>query len=267
MISYQKKYKMCNIRKNGEEEAITILKAIGKIIDEKYKDDNSRPNMPDLKYAEEPDHYIEVTHTNHDNSIYFEPRRFYRRKDGENSEEYNRRLKDVEYRCAEALTRLNSFKYEYGDDGKLTMESQSIYKKDLKLVKDHLGYDPTKNSFKDRYTEKSCDRPTIIHSVENILHEIEKDKGPKHSSGNTDLFIYVTEEEYRIMLELLASYRFNGTSQDFLNRMCHSGFPVVYICEWNLRERRYNTIAPHITKLNMTDNSVKWVSYNTEGTE
>ncbi len=51
-------------RKDGEEEAITILKNLGTVVDIDYYDDNSKESLPDIRCND--GRYIEVTHTHHD---------------------------------------------------------------------------------------------------------------------------------------------------------------------------------------------------------
>ena len=76
------------------------------------------------------------------------------------------------------------------------------YRCDLKLVKSHMGYDPTKWDFAEKLSEFDCDSPIIECSTENILREV-REKGEKHKSGNTDLFIFVLEDEFEAMMDLL----------------------------------------------------------------
>ncbi len=251
-------------RKNGEQEAMDILKTIGIIIDDTYRDDNSKPGMPDLRYADDSARYVEVTHTKHDNSIFFKKRDFYKRKDGESIQEYNNRLYETEIRCSVALDRLRFLAYEHSVEGKLTQEARRIYNADLKILKEHLGYDPTQKEMSNKYSETNCDSPTILYTTDSILREIEEDKGPKHQSGNTDLFIYVTGEEYDLMLELLASSIYNRTSQIFLERVYESPFHMIYVCEWNMRERVYNVNAPKLTRFykNTDNGTISWECHN-----
>lgn len=251
-------------RKNGEQEAIDILKTIGIIIDDTYRDDNSKPGMPDLRYADDSARYVEVTHTKHDNSIFFEIRKFYKRKKGESIKEYNNRLYETEILCAEALERVRTLTYERDVAGMFSSDAVRLYNKDVKILKEHLGYDPTQRELLNMYSEDKCDSPTIIYTTDNIIREIEEDKGPKHQSGNTDLFIYVTGEEYDLMTELLASSNYDRTSQIFLERVYESPFHVIYVCEWNMRERVYNVDAPKLTRLykNTDKGTISWECYN-----
>lgn len=61
-----------------------------------------------------------------------------------------------------------------------------------------MGYDYTEMDLNKRHSEFKCDNPTISFSTDNILAEITKDKGPKYINSNTDLFVFVTAEEYRL---------------------------------------------------------------------
>lgn len=135
---------------------------------------------------------------------------------------------------------------------------------DIKVLKKHLGYDPTQMDMLKKYSEYKCDSPTIIYTTDSILREIEEDKGAKYQRCNTDLFIYVTGEEYDLMMELLDSKEYNVTAQTFLEKVYKSPFPVIYLCEWNMRERIYDVIDPMLTRFykNTDNGTISWESYN-----
>ena len=87
---------------------------------------------------------------------------------------------------------------------------------------------------------------TIHFSAENILREISKDKGEKYPDGDVDLFIFVTDEEFRLMKELIPQRTWNGTASGFLNQILKSPFPKIYVCEWCFERQEYNTDNPQL---------------------
>lgn len=136
------------------------------------------------------------------------------------------------------------------DDSKGSAMAQ--YKRDLKLVRPHMGYDPTRWNFAEKFSEFSCDSPIIECSTDNILRKVQE-KGEKHKSGNTDLFIFVLEDEFRVMTDLLQSGPQNGCYGAFFNPILRSPFPVVYVCAWNWEAQTYETEKPLIMKFEKTD--------------
>lgn len=127
------------------------------------------------------------------------------------------------------------------------------YRCDLKLVKSHMGYDPTKWDFAEKLSEFYCDSPIIECSTENILREV-REKGEKHKSGNTDLFIFVLEDEFRVMMDLLHSGPQNGCYGAFFKAILRSPFPAVYVCAWNWETQTYEIDDPLIMKFEKTEN-------------
>lgn len=60
--------------KKGEKEAREILERKGIKFDNSYYDDNVGESKADLRY--ENGRFLEVTHTRHNNSIYYSPNKF-----------------------------------------------------------------------------------------------------------------------------------------------------------------------------------------------
>lgn len=190
--------------KQGEQEAKMILVRKGVAFDDNYHDDNSRPSMPDFKYLDE-ERYLEVTHTLHNNAIITHINRFHRKSTAEQLE--------ITEKARNAYDRIHEYCYPNTEEG------MAQYRCDLKLVKSHMGYDPTKWDFAEKLSEFYCDSPIIECSTENILREV-REKGEKHKSGNTDLFIFVLEDEFRVMMDLLHSGPQNGCYGAFSKRFC-----------------------------------------------
>lgn len=222
--------------KNGESEAKKILEKLGIEFDNEYCDDNSGKSMPDLRYKN--GRYLEITHTKHNNSLFKPVGRFWKKPIEE-------QLK-ISHRVSEALTRFKNLNYER-IDGRLTESGLKQYRSDCRLMKDHLGYDPT--SFNNPFSEFKCDIPMIYFSADNILDEITKDKGEKYPNGDTDLFVFVTEEEFDFLFQLLSESSWNGTAIEFIKSILKSPFPVIYICIWNIRKQEYEIDNPVIKKL------------------
>ena len=214
-------------RKNGELEAILILEDLGVEIDKDYCDDNSYKSMPDIRCKD--GRYIEVTHTLHNNDNQTKVSKYYQLQPEESVEAYFERHLKVETECSQALNRINSNDYEKDDIGRSTLAGQAQYKKDVKIVKDHLGYDVTENDLYKQHSEFKCDHPSILFSANNILREITVDKGKKYPSGNVDLFIFVADEEFRLMKQLISEMNWNGTAKSFLNQIFLSPFPKIQI--------------------------------------
>lgn len=157
--------------KQGEQEAKMILVRKGVAFDDNYHDDNSRPSMPDFKYLDE-ERFLEVTHTLHNNAIITHINRFHRKSTAEQLE--------IMEKARNVYDRIHEYRYPDTEEGMVQ------YRCDLKLVKSHMGYDPTKWVFGEKLSEFDCDSPIIECSTENILREV-REKGEKHKSGNTDL--------------------------------------------------------------------------------
>lgn len=252
-------------RKQGELEAITILEGIGIQVDRDYFDDNSHKSMPDIRCKD--GHYIEITHTFHNNAIPKGISKFDRLQPGEDWSGYNQRHLDVEIECSHALKRIHNLDYEKDDKWKLTPKGQAQFKKDAKLLKEHMGYDVTQMDFARRFSEFKCDHPTIRFSTDNILREITKDKGKKYPNGDVDLFVFVTDEEFRLMKELILQRAWNGTASGFLNQILKSPFHKIYVCEWCFERQEYNTDNPQLIIFYKYGESLRWECHNLRSTE
>ncbi len=223
--------------KQGEQEAKKILERKGIAFDEAYHDDNSRSSMPDFKYLGE-ERFLEVTHTLHNNAIVTKLNRF-------NQKSTKEQLEIIE-QASEAYKRFRNFIYPDTEEGK------AQYETDLKLLKSHNGFDPTKRNFTEQFSEFKCDCPTIECSTDNILREVQE-KGEKHKSGNTDLFTFVLEDEFEAIIDLLKSGPQNICYVSFCNAILQSPFPIVYICVWSWETQKYEVDNPIIMKYEKTD--------------
>jgi hypothetical protein len=252
-------------RKQGELEAITILESIGIQVDRDYLDDNSHKSMPDVKCAD--GRYIEVTHTLHNNSIPTTMSRFDRLQPGEDWSDYTQRQLKVETECSRALDRIRKYDYEKDDTWKITPAGQAQFKKDIKLLKEHMGYDVTEMDPAKQFSEFKCDHPSMLFSTDNILREITKDKGEKYPNGDVDLFIFAADEEFRLMKELIPMRSWNGTARGFLNQIIKAPFPKIYVCEWCFDKQEYNTDDPQIVVFYKYGDGLKWEWHNLKHTE
>lgn len=223
--------------KQGELEAKKILERKGIVFDETYYDDNSANSMPDFKYFGQ-QRYLEVTHTFHNNEIAKGPNRFNRKSIAD-------QLKIMK-KASDAYERIRNASYPDTEEGK------AQYKSDLKLMKSHYGFDPTKLHFPEQYSEFNCDCPTIECAPENIIREV-LSKGKTHNSGNTDLFIFVLEDEFEAMMYILRSGKQNGCYGAFFRPILLSPFQVVYVCQWNFEAQTYEIDDPLIMKFEKTD--------------
>jgi len=243
-------------RKQGELEAITILESIGIQVDRDYFDDNSHKSMPDIRCKD--GRYIEITHTYHNNAIPKGISKFDRLQPGEDWSGYTKRHLEVETECNQAYNRIRKGDYEKDDIWKLTPAGLAQFKKDAKLLKEHMGYDVTERDFAKQFSEFKCDHPTIRFSTDNILREITKDKGEKYPNGDVDLFIFATDEEFRLMKELIPQWTWNGTASGFLNQIHKSPFQKIYVCEWCFERQEYNTDNPELVVFSKDNDTLKW---------
>ena len=226
-------------QKQGEIEAKQILQLKGIQFDESYCDDNSSPSMPDLKYQN--GRFLEVTHTWHNNNIpKFNINFMYK--------SINEKIKIMK-RAREAYDRICKFDYPRTTDGlilgDLTAEGKEQLKQDRKIVRNHFGaYDPDLK----RYSEFNCDMPIIHSSVDNIIHEITKDKARKYPNGDTDLFIFILQGEFECLDDLLKTGTWNQCYNNFMRTITQSPFKVIYLCVWDFRSQMYNIKNPILIK-------------------
>lgn len=225
--------------KQGELEARTILEKFGIEFDNIYSDKNCGKSMPDLKYKG--GGYLEVTHTRHNNAIYREARAYFKKPIEE-------QLK-ISQEVTNAIYRVHHGDYKK-DDFRLSAEGLKQYKKDCKLLKEHMGYDPTSSD--EPYSEFKCDIPTIQFSADNVIREISKDKGKKYLNGGVDLFVFVTEDEYEYFFNIFQEIQWNGYANDCFRSILNSPFQVIYICVWDIVNQEYNIDSPSIRKLEKT---------------
>ena len=216
--------------KSGEAEARLILEKFGVLFDDDYNDDNSRSSMPDFKYLNE-DRYLEITHTDHNNNIAKGSNKF----DELPFEEQNKRIEQA----AAAMERIRAFKYPDVEEG------QRSFEQDAKIIKETFGFNV--KSFTEQTSEFSCDMPTLYFSTDNILKKLNS-KAKKHSSGNTDLFMFVAGAEYKLMQQLINDGNKNGCYINFMNAILASPFPAIYICAWDFERQAYETETPRLTK-------------------
>lgn len=219
--------------KNGEQEAKKILQSKGFEFDEAYIDDNSKPSMPDLRFKN--GRYLEVTHTLHYHGNITHLNKYHQKS----TEEQLRIAKEAKA----AYDRIRTKGYPHTLNG-LTAEGLKQFKKDRNLVKEHFGIDVSDGT----RTEK-CDHPAIISSADNIIREITKDKAPKHSNSDTDLFIFILEDEFRCFYHLIKSKNYNVYYDTFMNYVIKSPFKCVYLCVWDFESQSYNTQNPILVKM------------------
>lgn len=229
--------------KQGENEAKTILEKFGIEFDPIYEDKNIGKSMPDLKYKD--GRYLEVTHTRHNKAIFTSIGDFWKKSSQEQCE--------IIHSVSNALERYNKLNYEMGD-GKLSEKGQKQYREDLKLLKKQYGDFPNicRNVFEVKFSEFKCNTPIIQFSSDNILDEIVKDKGSKYPDGNTDLFLFVTEEEFNVFITELKQYEWNRTAQCHIKMILASPFSCIYLCIWNIYKQEYEIDNPTICKLKKT---------------
>ena len=252
-------------RKKGELEAITILESIGIQVDRDYLDDNSHKSMPDIRCKD--GRFIEVTHTFHNNAIPTQISKADEIRQGEDWKDYTERLLMQELKCSEVLERISKLDYDQDEKGNLTPTGRAEYMADAKLVKEHLGYDVLESDLTKQHSEFKCDHPSINHSVDNILREITEDKAAKYPDSKTDLFVFATEEEFRLMKRLIPQANRNVYANGFLHLISQSPFPQIYVCEWDFLRQKYNTVNPQIIVFYKYGDGVKWEYYNMRSSE
>ncbi len=112
---------MLDKRKQGEEEAMRILKAKGISFNEKHNDEGDKGySVPDLQYSD--GRYLEVTHTLHNNGLIKSVPRNYCKKSLE--EQY-----EIAKEAREAYERIRSLDYTFKDEqaGRLTTEGTAQF--------------------------------------------------------------------------------------------------------------------------------------------
>ena len=188
--------------KTGELEAKTILEKLGYQMDESYVDDNSKKSMPDLRMKN--GRFVEVTHTKHNYQI----SNYWKLP----IEEKNSKIDN----CQKAL-----------DTIKNPQTSREQLKECPNLIKNHLGYDIATGEF----SEFKCDIPSREYSIKNIIREIEEDKGSKYKNKDTDLFVFISEDEFRLIDEAT-----NSMKNELLCSFYNSPFEKMWICKYEYRD-------------------------------
>lgn len=222
--------------KKGEKEAREILERKGIKFDNSYYDDNVGESKADLRY--ENGRFLEVTHTRHNNSIYYSPNKF-------SKKQLNEKMQLL-HKVNNAYDRIKKLDY-IKSDGKITADGVKKFKADCQLIKNYSGCNVSSTGVE--YDEFKCDAPTMQYSADNIIKEIIDDKAPKYPNGGTDLFIFVTEEEYGIFDEMLKETSCNRYSENCINKIIKSPFQNIYICIWDNRNNRYEINTPVMMKL------------------
>lgn len=235
-------------RKVGENEAMQILQKKGYTFDEAHTDDGKGKSVPDLKFSN--GRFLEVTHTNHNNSIPIRPNSFSKKSIDE-------QLKIITA-AKEAYDRIQNADYELNDRGDLTEKGLNDYHHDAVLVKSHYGYDCTVWEFNKRFSEFKCDTPIIEMTSDNILREICDDKGKKHKGSDTDLFIFVLDGEMDSFKHLIKTHLYNSASDLFFKSIINSPFRRIFLCEWDFCHQRYNIENPELFLLEVKNGGVEW---------
>ena len=233
-------------RKQGEDEALQILKTKGIEFNEDHFDKGQAGHsLPDLQYAD--GRYLEVTHTLHDNKL-SDPlsRKFSHFPTNKQNEIING--------VTEALTRIRNRDYptESGIMGALTEEGLEQFSRDKELVDQHFGkYDELTG----KRSEFKCNMPIVEHSSDNILREI-KEKSDKYSGIDIDLFIFVTQEEFESMMHLIETQKYNASYSSFMQTIYNSPFKTVYVCIWMFEEQLHVVNNPTIMEYWKADNKL-----------
>ena len=211
-------------RKNGEQEALSILRAQGFVFDESYGDDGTKHSNPDLRYSD--GRYLEVTHTYHNNVIVSNPLSL--SYNGKSLEDRQKVLEGAEI----AFRRIKAGNYK-------TIEERN---KDRHIIDNVFGsVDPRTV---DR-SEFECDLPVICASSDNVLRTI-REKGNKYPNGNTDLFIFALKEEIDSVLYLIETKAFNGATRAFFEQIIECPFPAVYVSQWDFEHQLYDIEKPRM---------------------
>ena len=219
--------------KQGEQEAKQILQLKGFEFDNTYCDDNSKPSMPDLRFKN--GRYLEVTHTRHNHGNITHLNKFHQKTIEEQF--------SIMENAKAAYDRIKTKDYPHTLNG-LTDKGLEKFKQDRNLVKAHYGLDVSNGT-----TSEDCDIPIIESSANNIICEITKDKAQKHPNGNTDLFVFILEDEYDCFCELIKSKHYNTYYDTFIRSVIKSPFKLVFLCVWDFESQTYNINNPDLIKM------------------
>lgn len=233
-------------RKQGENEALRILKSKGITFNELYFDDGQAGrSLPDLQYTD--GRYLEITHTLHNNELTKPKLRQFNKMPIQQQFEIAQKASDAYKRM-----RNKDYPTNPGMVGALTKEGSEQFARDRKLVDKHFGgYDKRTG----RRSEFNCDIPIIEYSSDNILREI-IEKGGKHPAEDTDLFIFATEDEFKSMMHLIETQRYNASYSSFMQTINSSPFKIVYVCVWLFEKQMYVIDNPTLMKFWKTDSTL-----------
>lgn len=224
--------------KAGEFEAMCILKQIGYEFNDSHYDDGREDGKPDLQLTS--GRYIEVTRTYHNSALFCKGNRF--------SKLPLEKQLAKRVQVSEALQRVTRLDYDQSEDGVSDCGMKQL-EADRDLLLEHLGVDASNWTRTEKAEWK--DSPIIEYSVENIIRKIES-KSKKHPNDDTDLFLFVAEEEMKILFENMQDLLFRNTFESFQKTVCESSFNEVFLCQWSLREETPNIISPVLYRLRKT---------------
>lgn len=210
--------------KGGESEAITILENKGYEFDHSYQDDNSKDSMPDFKYKD--GRYLEITHTIHN----------YKAINNDYINKFSHKS------VKEQLEKLNHIEKMSDIVNNSVARSDSAIKEYQKIALEAYGYDIKTGKFNER---KMNDIPLLEHSDSKVIEAINI-KGQKHSDKEIDLFIFVTDDEYKIVSELWHQRHLNGCAINLFNYILNSPFFKIYLCVWDYHANKYETEKPQM---------------------
>ena len=215
--------------KTGEAEARTILTNVLNLqFDMAHSDEGIGQRKPDLLTTDGV--YIEVTHTHHSHSRYTsrhprKPVRLYTYCD----------------RVQHAIHRHYRQSYERDKQGKMTEHGRQLYVQDVQLLQAVFG-----SGGKD---DDTCHKSSCVYGVYNILREIRDDKGKKYKdfSSPLGLFVFITEDEMKLLLEEL-----RADIKKFEGYIPWDVFDTVYLCQWNFSSLEYEVQKPVLIEMKKT---------------
>lgn len=215
--------------KTGEAEARTILTNVLKLqFNMAHSDEGIGQRKPDLLTTDGV--YIEVTHTHHSHSRYTSRRA---RK--------TPRLFSYCDRVQHAIHRHYRQSYERDKQGKMTDNGRKLYIQDMELLQAVFG-----SGGKD---DDTCHKSSCVYGVYNILREIRDDKGKKYKdfSSPLGLFVFITEDEMKLLLEEL-----RADIKKFEGYIPWDVFDTVYLCQWNFSSLEYEVQKPVLIEMKKT---------------
>ena len=215
--------------KTGEAEARTILTNVLNLqFDMAHSDEGIGQRRPDLLTTDGT--YIEVTHTHHSHSRYT-----------------SRRARKTPHlfsycdRVQHTIHRHYRQSYERDKQGKMTDNGRKLYTQDMELLQAVFG-----SGGKD---DDTCHKSSRVYGVYNILREIRDDKGKKYKdfSYPLGLFVFITEDEMKLLLEEL-----RADDKKFEGYIPWDVFDTVYLCQWNFSSLEYEVQKPVLIEMQKT---------------